>query len=410
MTHTAPAAKDGTFFPRRNLLAAPLLAAVPAMAQPAPDWPNLARTALAPIIAATASADGPVLLKSFTTEGSEAFDRIHAEVAYTYDNALAALALAAAGECSLALRIAEALRLAQEQDRYWQDGRLRNAYPAGRVHPEAPRSLRPPGWWDATQNRWLEDGYQAGSAAGPITFAILLWTTLGDPPFRRAADRAAGWLETLRAAQGYRGGTIGHEPEPDSLPWVSTEQNLDLAIAFARLRRAEAAAHAAAFVRAMWLPSERRFATGLLPDGGVNGTSALDANLWPPLAWPGQGLEPALDWVLSRHGLPAGAPVAELDGLDFNDDRDGIWLEGTAQATLLLRRLGRDALAARFATTLDRHRRRDGWISAASIPWLTTGLGTGLNPGQADFRYPTRGHLAANAWTALAALDASPFG
>lgn len=369
----------------------------------------LARDALAPIRAATAAADGPVLLKSFTTEGREDFDRVHAEVAFTYDNALAGLALLAAGERALAARIAEALHLSQEQDRHWRDGRLRNAYPAGRAFAEAPRSARPPGWWDAARGQWMEDGYQAGSAAGPAAFAVLLWTALGDPPFRRAAERAADWLEGLRAPAGYRGGTIGHEPVPDPLPWVSTEQNLDLAVAFARIGRGDAAAHAEAFVRAMWRSPEGRFAMGLTPEGAVNPGSALDANLWPALAWPRGGYEPALDWVLTRHGLPAGAPPDEMDGLDFNDDRDGIWLEGTAQAALLLRRQGRHALAARFGATLARHRRPDGWIAAASIPWLTTGLGTGLRPGMADFLYPARGHLAANAWAVLAALNVSPF-
>ncbi|WP_073139469.1 hypothetical protein [Muricoccus roseus] len=398
--------------PRRAALVAPLLLARPAGAAPGPagGWPALARDALAPIQAAMAAAEGPVLLKSFTTERREDFDRVHAEVAFTYDNALAALALLAGGERALASRIAEALRLVQEQDRHWRDGRLRNAYPAGRVFPEAPRSARPPGWWDAARGQWLEDGYQAGSAAGPMAFVILLWTALGDPPFRRAAERAADWLEGLSAPAGYRGGMIGHEPSPDPLPWVSTEQNLDLSIAFARLGRAEAAAHAAAFVRAMWQPAEGRFAMGLTPEGAVNRGSALDANLWPALAWPDRGLERALDWVLARHGLPSGAPPEEIEGLDFDDDRDGVWLEGTAQAALLLRRLGREAQALRFAATIARHRRPDGWIAAASVPWLTTGLGTGLQPGAADFLYPARGHLAANAWAVLAARDASPFG
>ncbi|MCR0984364.1 hypothetical protein [Roseomonas populi] len=405
---TPEGARKPPALPRRLALATPFLAA-PARAAEAP-WAALGRDGLAPIRAAVAAADGPVLLKSFTTEGREDFDRVHAEVAFTYDNALAGLALLAGGERPLAFRIGEALRLAQEQDRHWTDGRLRNAYAAGRVHAEAPRSARPPGWWDAARGMWLEDGYQAGSAAGPVAFAVLLWTALGDPPFRHAAERAADWLEGLRAPSGYRGGTIGHEPTPDPLPWVSTEQNLDLAVAFRRLGRAEAAAHAAGLVRSTWLPAQERFAMGLTPDGSVNGGSALDANLWPVLAWPDAGFAAALDWVLARHGLPAGAPPAEMEGLDFNDDRDGIWMEGTAQAVLLLRRMGREEHAARFAATLTRHRREDGWIAAASVPWLTTGLGTGLRPGVADFLYPARGHLAANAWAALAAMDASPFG
>lgn len=249
------------------------------------------------------------------------------------------------------------------------------------MFPEAPASARPPGWWDPAAGRWLEDGYAAGSAAGPVAFAGLLWTALGDSPFRRAAERAADWLETLRGPRGFRGGTVGHEPRPAEVRWVSTEQNLDMAVLFARLGRREAAAHAEAAVRAAWIAAEGRFAMGFLPDGGPNGASGLDATLWPALVFPDVPRDRALAWALSRHGLPAGAPPGEVDGVDFDADRDGIWLEGTAQALLLARRAGQEGVAARFARTLERHRRPDGWIAATSVPWLTTGLETGVGSG-----------------------------
>ena len=385
-------------------------AGLPLVAAPAraAGWAGAAAGFLAPIRAAALALDGPGLLKSYVTDGGEPFDASHAETAYTYDNAVAALALLAGGERALAERIAEGLRLAQAQDRFWQDGRLRNAYAAGRLFPEAPRSARPPGWWDRSRNAWIEDGYAAGSATGPVAFAILLWTALGDATFRAAAERAAGWIaRDLSRPRGFAGGTLGHEPAPAVQEWLSTEQNLDCAIAFARLGRAAEADKAAGFVRSMWLPTEGRFAAGLSPRGEVDGSSALDANLWPLLA-PGiaaLGQGTALDWVLARHGLPAGAPAAELDGLDFNDDRDGIWPEGTAQAALLLRRTGREALAGRFLATLRANQGRDGWVKASSIPWLSTGMWNGDVP----FRYPRRGHLGATGWAALAALGASPF-
>jgi hypothetical protein len=379
---------------RSILLASPALIA----AEAADPWPRLGRRALAPILAALA-ADGPALLRSWEVGRGEAFDRVHAETAYTYDNALAGLALLAAGERTAAWRIAEALRLAQTQDRHWRDGRLRNAYAAGRQYPDAPASARPPGWWDG---RWFEDAYQVGSAAGPVAFAILLWTKLGDPPFRAAAEAAGAWCATLRAERGFIGGTLGHEPSPTPLPWRSTEQNLDLAIAFARIGQREAAAHAEAFVRAMWDPRDGRFLSGLTPAGTPNRHSALDANLWPLLAWPrAQQYRPALGWVQREHAVG--------DGFDFDRDRDGIWLEGTAQAALLLRRLDDTTAAARCAAAIARHMTQDGWVRAASIPALTTGLETGITPGQADFVYPDRWHLGATAWTVLAALDASPF-
>ncbi|MCK8786352.1 hypothetical protein M0638_18400 [Roseomonas sp. NAR14] len=390
---------------------------------PSFDWPGFAAGWLAPIRAAAAALDGPGLLRSWVTAGEGDFDRVQREAAYTYDNALAGLALLAAGEDALALRLAEGLRLAQTQDRFWHDGRLRNAYAAGRQHAAAPASARPPGWWDAAAGRWAEDRYQVGSAAGPTAFAGLLWLRcaergLGRPAdWRAAADRAADWLETLRvpdASGGFRGGTLGHEPAPEPLPWRSTEQNLDLAALFARLGRPGPAAEARRFVAAAWRPAEGRFLSGLLPDGTPNPHSALDANLWPLLAFPGEAAwRPALAWVLSRHGVPAGAPATALDGLDFDDDRDGAWWEGTAQAVLVLRRArwmpAAGAVAARLAAAILRQRDPRGWLLAASLPWLTTGLGTGLVPGVADFRYPRRGHLGATAWAALAGLDADPF-
>ena len=397
--------------PRRRVLAASLLAVLP---RPAPlgATPVLATVAaaahglLAPIRAAAAALDGPGLLRSYVTDGDEAFDRSHAEVAYTYDNCCAALALLAGGERDFAARIAEGLRLAQDQDRHWRDSRLRNAYAAGRQFTEAPRSARPPGWWDAARSAWVEDGYAAGSATGPVAFAILLWCALGELPFLAAANRAADWVtRDLSRLRGFSGGMLGHEPAPATQEWLSTEQNLDLAVAFGRLGRTAEAARAASLVRSAWLAAEERFAAGSRPDGAVDGSSALDANIWPLLALRDPAHDAALNWVLRRHGLPAGAPEAELDGLDFNDDRDGIWLEGTAQAALLLRRLGRDALAARFLSTVLQHRQDGGWVLASDVPWLTTGLSNGDVP----FRYPRRGHLAATAWGALAALDASPF-
>ena len=380
-----------------------LLLAAPALATPARaegPWPALAARALSPLREGVAALGGPGLLRSWEAGRGGNFDRVHAEAAFTYDNALAGLALLAAGERESAWRLAEGLRLAQSQDRFWRDGRLRNAYAAGRQHADAPASARPPGWWDGA---WREDAYQVGSALGPVAFAMLLWTAMGEARFLAAARAAASGCAGVRAESGFAGGVLGHEPAPAPLRWRSTEQNLDLAIAFARVGRQVEAAHAADFVRAMWEPREGRFIAGLTPAGVRNGHSALDANIFPLLAWPREArFAPALDWVLGRHGAAG--------GLDFDMDRDGAWLEGTAQAALLLRRLGREAEAQGFGATIARHMTREGWVRAASIPALTTGLETGITPGVADFTYPDRAHLGATAWVVLAALGVSPFG
>ena len=382
---------------RRSLLAT---AALPLVPSPAQGW-------AATLQARAAALSGPGLLQSYDVSGTaDAFAQTQAGCAYVYDNAVAALALLAAGDPAGARKIGDALRHAQAHDRFWQDGRLRNAYRAGPAPAQGAYPL--PGWWDAAAQLWTEDGYQVGTATGNVAWAMLLWIALG-PDYRPAAERAADWVERqLRTPRGYAGGVLGFEPTPQRLTWVSTEHNIDLAAAFTAMGRPAATAHARSLVTSMWQPGEGRFATGLTPDGQVNLHSAVDANLWPLLA---AGAAPewahALDWVLARQGLPADGPPALMDGVDFDTDRDGIWLEGTAITALAAARAGRPA--ARLLATLRAHTAPGGLIYACTTPTLTTGLSTGLDAHAPDFLYYRRPHLAPTAWAALALLGANPF-
>ncbi len=389
-----PKSAPGEAVSRRSVL----LAGVATLAQPtlAPDWAGVLRTRAA----------GAGLLQSYDVSGTAAFDLTQARVAYVYDNAVAGLALLAAGDTQAASQLGDALLVAQANDRFWHDGRLRNAYRAGPVPAGTPYPL--PGWWDRGQGRWLEDPYQAGTATGVVAWAMLLWIGLhratGAQAYHQGAGRAADWVErSVRTARGYQGGFLGFEPAPQPLTWVSTEHNIDLAAAFAALGRTQAAAHARDFVASMWNPAQGRFFTGLRPDGSINDHSAVDANLWPLLAdgaW-----RPALHWILAQHGVPAAAP----QGIDFNTDRDGIWLEGTAITALACRRLGRQEEASRLMATLAAQTAPSGLIYACTTPTLTTGLSTGLDANAPDFLYFRRPHIAPTAWAALAQRNANPF-
>jgi hypothetical protein len=73
-----------------------------------------------------------------------------ASTAFTYDNAVAAIALIACNDLSDALKIGRALSRASHSDRAFHDGRIRNTYRAGPAEDKTPM---PPGWWDATRNR-----------------------------------------------------------------------------------------------------------------------------------------------------------------------------------------------------------------------------------------------------------------
>ncbi len=341
---------------------------------------------------------GPVLLNSFVVEPGPArsdFDLTQANAAYVYDNALAGLALLGAGDRENAARIGAALEIAQNHDRFYKDGRLRNAYQAGAM--AMPAKL--PGWWDAKANRWNEDPYQAGSQTGPLAWAMLLWTALGQAD---AANRAADWLDDqLRARSGYYGGFYGFEPNPLKLLWQSTEQNTDVFTVCEKLGRRDDAAHARDFVLSMFDPKRGLFNAGTGPDGGKNTLLAADAGTWPYLTGLGTPASARAAIAALRHGA----------GIGFSSASAGIWLEGTAFASLVLA-CENDALANRFTASIAANTGPEGYVYASVADMLATGLtvGPALAPGEVPqkFNYYRRQALAPTAWAALATLDINP--
>jgi hypothetical protein len=361
--------------------------------------PSIAARLIAALRAAMAIAPpGPVLLNSFITEPGPTrsdFDTTQANAAYVYDNALAGLALLAAGDRDNATRIGVALEVAQNHDRFYHDGRLRNAYQAGAM--TMPAKL--PGWWDVKANRWNEDPYQAGSQTGPLAWAMLLWIALGQTD---AANRAADWLDDqLRAPTGYYGGFHGFEPNPLKLLWQSTEQNTDFFVACTKLGRMEDAAHAKTFVTGMFDSARDLFNAGTGPDGANNPLLAADAGTWPFLAGIGTPASALAAIEQLRHG----------NGIGFSAASTGIWLEGTAFASLALERQN-NKLAETFAATIAANTGPTGYVYASVNQKLETGLtvGPSLQPGVAPqkFDYFRRQALAPTAWAALATLDINP--
>ncbi|WP_119300348.1 hypothetical protein [Dongia deserti] len=336
--------------------------------------------------------------------------------AYTYDNALAVIALVACGHRDAALRVADALLAASERDRSGATGRIRNAYRPG---PITERPVLPMGWWSDQEGRWAEDPYQVGTATGNVAWAALALLTMAeqtqDDRYRAAAARLARWavnttLDPRRPA-GFDGGIYGYDDTPERLTWKSTEHNTDLAAVFEWLARLEPGGYwqrnaetARAFVAAQWDQASGHFWVGTTPDGVTpnRGNAGLDAQLWPPLlsdapeAW-----SASMRYVEQHHAVSG--------GFDFNDDRDGIWWEGTAQAALTYRALGQTQEADRLLSKLNGQFSPDGFIWASSKVRLTTGLG--LSPASTfdDFYYYRLPHLAPTAWTALAAIGWNPF-
>jgi hypothetical protein len=353
---------------------------------------------------------GPVFLASFPSAGP---GPLH-DSAFSYDNAVAIIALKGCGNVAAARRIGDAFLLALDHDRTWHDGRLRNAYAAG---PVADGAIKLPGWWDEQRQMWLEDRYQVGSDAGNLAWVALALETLhavsGDRRYLEGAERIATWLLTLRddrGSGGFLGGFIGHEPTPQPLTWKSTEHNTDLVPAFFRLWQAtrntawrDAALHAARFVQSMWIPASARFATGTGDDGTTsNPLLALDAQVWPFLAM-------KLDKARLAEALSTiEGQLAAGGGFSYSEASKGLWTEGSAQVALLYLSIGSDAKAATVLSALATVRTADGSFFATADHSLPTGFMLATDPTKPRlyFHLP---HLGALAWVALAETATNPF-
>lgn len=331
---------------------------------------------------------GPAFLTSYPTAPSPAL----ANAAFTYDNALALIALNAAGFARQARRIGDAFLIALGHDRFWHDGRLRNAYRAGPV--AIPAAL--PGYWNKTAGLWAEDQYQAGSASGNVAWAALALFHLRAPRYTAAALRLVNWLATAAwGGDAVIGGYFGEEPRPIRQDWRSTEQNLDAAVVFT-LARHPYAAICRAFVARQFNPAAGYFATGSAAGSPV----ALDANLWPWMAFPNPVWRRALDFV-AAHFRAEG-------GLGFRESPDGIWTEGTAQGALAFRLAGNTRFAKNLLDACLNLASPDGYLMAARHE-IRTGLAVGPNSRDDDFRYYPWPHLGATAWAALAMNRRNPF-
>jgi len=345
-------------------------------------------------------------------EGESGLPAGLASTAFVYDNALAVIALVACGDVTSATTIGNALSLAVRNDRTFTDGRVRNAYRSGPVGEGAPAL---PGWWDGKQNIWAEDPAQDGSSTGNVAWAALALLTLHQATkqesFLADAEHLVDWVITnVSIGRGFRGGFHGYDPQQVKLLWISTEHNVDVYAAATWLFRltsqqkyADAASQARQFLDRAF--DADHFLLGTKPDGSLNdsGMLALDVQLWPWMAIPDASVQwrSALNFAATR--------MAVEGGFDFNGDRDGLWVEGTAQASLAYRIAGDPLRSAQLLATLEADRTPSGFLNATRAGRVSTGLSIDPTKTEADFFYFRRPHLGATAWATLAATAWNPF-
>jgi hypothetical protein len=370
--------------------------------------------------------DEPHFLVSYETAlSSNPFDLVSRNVAYTYDNAVALIAFLHAGERQRARLIADALVYAQEHDRFYTDGRIRNAYqggdlilPAGWAPNGKTDTARMPGFNDPGTQLWTEDEFMVSTHTGNMAWAMLgllaYYRWAGGDKYLTAIERMGEWVEAncrdTRGAGGYTGGFDGWEPTPIKRLYKATEHNIDLVAAFNQLfliteneKWRERANNAKRFILAMWDGAEGKFWTGTGEDGVTIGKDVIpvDIQAWAILALQEESRSywRALEYAETHHKVG--------NGYDFNQDRDGVWHEGTAQIAAAYKYIDRQDRRQAILSYLKKAQSLNGGIHATDRDGVTTGFT--LNDGQ-PWLYYRRPHVGATAWLALAEQGVNPFG
>ncbi|MCW3159369.1 hypothetical protein [Micropruina sonneratiae] len=380
---------------------------------------------------------GPRLVQSYQDDSGLT------DIAFVYDNALAIIALLAAGDRRRARELGDGLLYAMGNDETFTDFRLRQAYHANTfTNPDGTAHF---GWEFGLTGTAVGDMSWAGIALAQLT------NVTGNARYGEGALRIGRWIQrNARSTSGLKGYTFGETAGLED--HKSSEHNIDVYAFFTllyRLTREAAwqnrAAHAWAFVERVWNADDGFFWTGSDDGSTINKAAAqlpLDVQTWSWLAARKSRYARALDWartnlastdtplransaltgnysqsgVVFASGSLLADPTTNIGGQEWNPKPDvaAVWLEGTAQLALALsvRNAAGDAdrsasLLASLAAAQDNLGRgqkfggteNPGGLVAASSP-LDTGFGFGYFPNL---------HVGATSWYLMALLKTNPY-
>jgi hypothetical protein len=390
----------------------------------------------------------PRFLRSFTTLDvqSDPFDAnkdddidfVLRNTAFTYDNALAILSFLADGTADSLRRadlIGKAFVYAARHDRSdnINGDRLRSAYAAGDITlppgwtPKDKIATVPvPGFYVEEKQEFFETKESAtidtGNNAWVMIALLALYKQTGNQDYLDVARALGNFINTLRDdTDRYKGFQAGFENVEDSSSrrsYASTEHNLDVNAAFTLMFQITGeqiwqggAQHAREFVEQMWKPEIGCYLAGTKdPDTRNEDTEApifqlpLDVQAWSVLSLP--DVFSLHSGVLDCAELNHRAITTDgLSGYDFNNDKDGVWFEGTGQMATAYAFTDKSTVAENLRQTLRLAQQTPSYgdgegVVAASKDGLTTGF---------DFKYFRRFHVAATSWNIFAQLGFNPY-
>lgn len=365
------------------------------------------------------------------------------DIAFVYDNALAIIALLAAGDRARGRAIGDALLYAMSHDETHTDYRLRQAYHANTFVND-----------NGTAHFGWEFGL-VGTAVGDMSWAGIALAQLaratGRPEYLEGALRIGSWIHTnTRSTTGLKGYTFGETAGLED--HKSAEHNIDVFAFFTLLRRltgrpawTRRAEHAWDFVERVWNDADGFFWTGSDDGATINkaaGQLPLDVQTWAWLAARQSRYGKALDWArtnlvstdtplransaLSGNFCVSGAvfasgslladPTQNIGGQSWNPKPDvaAVWFEGTAQLALALADRGErgdadraDALLGQLSSAqaeLGQTQKFGGTVNPGGLVAASSPLDTGFG-----FGYFPNLHVGATAWYLMALLEANPY-
>lgn len=240
------------------------------------------------------------------------------DICYTYDQAIAAIALLATGEHGSAKSILEQLKSLQTEKGTWY-----NSYYGHTLQVQ----------------EWLQH-------AGPVLWVVLACkyyeVVTADTTFHTMAIKALDWSLTLQQEDGGINGGLDWNGI-DILPWASTEHNIDLYCALVAFGYSNYTHAVGEFIyNSLWDNENGRFYAGR-----NDPCNSLDVNTWGYLAL-GDRYRRALHYASRTTVYTSGSsdPVQNVTGYDFSGPFpdecanrwcwcwtpvEDIWFEGVAQ-------------------------------------------------------------------------------
>lgn len=279
-----------------------------------------------------------------------------ANVCFTYDQAVAAIAFKAKGDTARAKLILDRLQALQTSSGSWY-----TAYNCS--------TLRV---WESNQH------------VGPVLWVALAANYYGG--YSTMADKAIGW--TLQFQQADGGVNGGIDSGGNVISWSSTEHNEDAYAAYSKYGYSADASEVKGFL------DNQVWKTDHFWGGRNDSRDPLDVNPWGVLALGNTPYAVSLDYALSHHRTVTGG----FDAFDFDSDKDDIWFEGTGQMVVAFKAAGRMTDASFFTDEIVKAQHSNG-----GVPYSLYGTDNGY------WTMSKAESVAATGWLVFAIHGINPF-